>query len=356
MRRMFVFLICISLLLPININAMVDGSAAILIDGNSGRVLYEKDVHEQKLIASTVKVMTALLAIESGRLYDLVKIDDNVLKSYGSGIYVSLNEEILLIDLVYGLMLRSGNDAALAIANFVAGNETRFVELMNRKAIELGLENTRFMNPHGLDEKNSNMVSAYDLAIIYKEAMNNEIFREIASTNNYTTKTNLKTYVWTNKNKLLRTYKYTTGGKTGFTKKSGRTLVSSAKKDNLELIVVTLNNGNDFSDHKKLYEYGFNKYSAVTLINSNRFKMPNSKYYGDRLYIREEFIYPLTKKEQNLIRKEIKLKKPRDEPGPKVGKINIYKSNELIGSVDVYVKSITRKPKPKKSFLWRLFK
>jgi len=341
MKRIIYGLACLLLILLLSVRStygsvQISGKAAVMIDQNSGRILYEKNAHEPLLIASTVKVMTALLAIESGRLYDLVEIDDNVLNAYGSGIYVSVGEEILLIDLVYGLMLRSGNDAALAIANFVSGSEEKFVELMNQRAEELELKDVIFTNPHGLDEKNQNKVSAYNLALIYKEAMNNEVFREISSTKEYTVKTDQKTYVWNNKNKLLRTYEYSTGGKTGFTKKAGRTLVTSAKKDELELIVVTLNNGNDFSDHKKMFEYGFKKYIAHEVINPRRLKVPKNKYSGKDLFIREAFVYPLTEDELDLVTTKIKLYKPKDVIGPKVGYVNIYKDDEKIGSIDIY--------------------
>ena len=161
------------------------------------------------------------------------------------------NEEISIEKLLYGLMLRSGNDAAITLAMSISNSVEEFVLLMNKKAEELNLKNTFFSNPHGLDEEdNGNISSAYDMALLYSYCMKNKTFAKITSSQSY------GTYI--NKNKLIRTYPYCTGGKTGFTKKAKRTLISSASKDDINLIVVTLNCGNDFQSHKDIYEHYFN--------------------------------------------------------------------------------------------------
>ena len=189
-------------------------------------------------------------------------IGDEVLKAYGSGIYVQIGEKIKLEDLLYGLMLRSGNDAALAISVAVAGDTDKFVKMMNEKAKELGMKNTTFNNPSGLDEEKGNFSSAYDMAILMSYAMKNEEFRKITGTKDHTVKTDKNVYKWHNKNRLLSSYKYITGGKTGFTKIAKRTLVTSASKDGVNLTVVTINDGDDWDDHRNLYEEAFQEYTS----------------------------------------------------------------------------------------------
>ena len=177
-----------------------------------------------------------------------------------------------LIDLLYGLMLRSGNDAAMAIAEFVGGNEADFVKMMNEKAKEIGMTNSIFQNPSGLDETTYNLSTAKDMALVMQYAMNNPIFREITGTKTHkaTTKNGM-TYVWHNKHKLVTGYyEYAIGGKTGFTKQARRTLVTSARKDEMELIVVTLKAGDDWNDHMSLFNYGFDNYEVQTIMGTRR--------------------------------------------------------------------------------------
>ena len=199
--------------------------------------------------------MTAIIAIESGKMKEKVTVSREAIYTEGSSIYLEQGEKMTLEDLVYGLMLRSGNDAAVAIAEHVGGSVEGFVYLMNEKAKWLGMTNTHFDNPHGLDSDN-HYSSAYDMAILMRYAMNNEKYREISGTSSY--KSERRTYSWINKNKLLtQYYEYCTGGKTGFTKKTGRTLVSTASKDGMDLIAVTLNAPDDWKDHIHMYEWGF---------------------------------------------------------------------------------------------------
>ena len=191
----------------------VSSPSAIVMDYSTGTILYEKNANEQLYPASITKIMTAIIAIENKDVNDIVKVDESISKSYGSGIYISVGEEIKLIDLLYGLMLRSGNDAAMMIASYVSGSEEEFVKLMNQKAKELGMKNTIFYNSSGLDtETIGNKSTAYDMALVTRYAMQNETYKSIVKTKKYTVKTNLKTYVWHNKNKLLQYgfYNYTT--------------------------------------------------------------------------------------------------------------------------------------------------
>ena len=178
--------------------------SSIAIDLDSGRVLYQNNAKQQKLIASTTKIMTAIITIENYKKLDKkVKIGNEILSMYGTDIYVEVGESISVKDLLYGLLLRSGNDASIVLAKTVAGNEKNFVKLMNKKAKELGMKKTKFKNPHGLDEKTKNYSTAEDMAKLSKYAYKNKIYRKIISTKKHKTTTGKKTYLWYNKNKLL---------------------------------------------------------------------------------------------------------------------------------------------------------
>lgn len=191
MKRSMVY-ICFSLLLlvplwpkPVEAKLSISAKSAVLMDQNSGRILYEKDPHEIKRIASITKIMTAIVAIESGKLNDTVKVSERAVHTEGSSLYLQPGEKIKLKDLVYGLMLRSGNDAAVAIAEHVGGSVEGFVFLMNQKAKEIGMKNTHFSNPHGLDDSDDHFSTAYDMALLTKYAMQNKTYRKIAGTKVY---------------------------------------------------------------------------------------------------------------------------------------------------------------------------
>lgn len=233
----------------------VSANNAVLMEQSSGRVLYNKQAHEQRPIASITKIMTAIVAIESGKMNETVTVSDRAIHAIGSSIYLEKGEKIKLKDLVYGLMLRSGNDAAVAISEHVGGSVEGFVHLMNKKAKWLGMTNTSFANPHGLDADN-HYSTAYDMALLMCYAMDNEVFRQVTETKIY--KAEDGDYVWRNKHKLLTSlYQHTIGGKTGYTSTAGRTLVTVAEKDGMELIAVTLNAPDDWRDHTGLFEWGF---------------------------------------------------------------------------------------------------
>lgn len=339
------------LFITVQVNALGTSSeCAILMDQDSGRILYAKNIDKQKLIASTTKIMTAVIAIESKKLDNTVKVDDSILKAIGSNIYIQVGEEITLRDLVYGLMLRSGNDASLAIANYVSKDETSFVSLMNKKAQELGMTSTIFCNPNGLDNECNNLSTARDMAVLTKYADSLKEYRKIVGTKKYIAKTNYKTYVWTNKNKLLKMYKYTTGGKTGFTEKAKRTLVTTATKDNMNLIVVTLNDPNDWTTHKDLYEYGFNNYTNYLILDKDTFNLKNT-YYKHKLYIKNNYYYPLKESEKDYVSLNAKLYKidnPKNKQ--KIGVMEVYYKNKKVHEEPIY---ITIKERKKESIFKR---
>lgn len=279
----------LTLSIPYTVKANTSSASSyILMDDTTSRVLVGKDIHSKRLIASITKIMTATLAIESGKLDEMVVVTDDILKAYGSGIYIEVGEEILLRDLVYGLMLRSGNDAATMIAVFVGGSEEEFINMMNKKANEIGMKDTTFNNPSGLPTPEGNYSSVYDMALLTRYAMQYNDYREIVKTKKYKVTTNKKTYLWDNKNKLLR-YDYITGGKTGYTEESGRTLVSTASIDDMNLIVVTIRDSDDWNTHLDLYNYAKENYIGYRVLNKSKFRVYGDKYYQkDKLYISKD--------------------------------------------------------------------
>lgn len=337
------------LFLPFKVFAYgTSAKSAILMDMDSGRIIYGKDVHYVQSVASISKIMTAIVAIENSDVEKEVTIGDEVLKAYGSGIYVQIGEKIKLEDLLYGLMLRSGNDAALAISVAVAGDTDKFVKMMNEKAKELGMKNTTFNNPSGLDEEKGNFSSAYDMALLMSYAMKNKEFRKITGTKDHTVKTNKNVYKWHNKNKLLSTYKYITGGKTGFTKIAKRTLVTSASKDGMNLTVVTINDGDDWDDHRNLYEEAFREYTSYTILNKGEISILGENYYDeDTLYLKNNFKYLLRKNEESILKLKFEINKKRKyKNGDEVGMAKVYLGDEVVHEEKIYVK----KGKTKMSF------
>ena len=337
-KKVVVFLLIISLMMPTNVFGLsLSCRSCILMDMDSGRILYEKDINTPRLIASTTKIMTAVLAIESNKLDDTITVGEEVLKMYGSNIYIELGERITLRDLVYGLLLRSGNDAAVVIASYIGGSEEKFVEMMNNKAKEIGMKNTIFNNSHGLDEETENKSTAYDLAKLSQYAYKNPIYREISGTKKYNLQTDKKSYSWTNRNKLLFTYKYLTGGKTGYTPSAGKTLVTTASKDNLNLTAVALNDGNHYISHKEMYEYGFDNYKTYLILDKNRFKIDDN-FYKDKIYIKKDFSYPLTETEKDSIKVLVELTKLNGyKDNSKVGVVKVLLGDDIIFQEDVYV-------------------
>ena len=235
--------------------AQLSAAAAILMDADSGEVLYEKDAGRRMRIASTTKIMTALVVLEHARLTDTVTVTNDHMVE-GSSMYLKPGEVVTVEELLYGLMLCSGNDAALALADCCGGLDA-FVQAMNEKAAALGMKDTSFANPNGLDDEN-HYSTARDMAVLAAYAAENPTFRRICSTKTAT----VGGRSMTNHNKLLRQIEGCIGMKTGYTKAAGRTLVSCAERQGRRLVAVTLCDGNDWADHKTLYEMGFAAYET----------------------------------------------------------------------------------------------
>lgn len=247
------------LCLPTAWAADTSATAAILMDGDTGEVLYEKNPDRQMLIASTTKLMTALVALEQGGLQQEITVTGGHMAE-GSSMYLRPGEKLTLETLLYGLLLSSGNDAALAVTECMGG-AVPFVARMNEKAAELGMENTHFANPNGLDDE-AHYSTAEDMAKLAAAAMDDPVLRRVASTR--TARIGGRTL--TNHNKLLSRVEGCVGLKTGYTRAAGRTLVSCAERDGVRLVAVTLQDGDDWNDHASLYEQGFRVLRPVKAV------------------------------------------------------------------------------------------
>lgn len=239
----------------------LSAKSAILTDGITGQVIFEKRADDKSLIASTTKIMTALLVCEKANVLDIVRIPKAAVGIEGSSVYLQEGEKLTVQELLYAMMLHSGNDAAMALAIYCGGDADTFVDAMNEKATELGMENTHFSNPHGLDGEN-HYSTARDLAVLARYAMKNPLFAQTVGTKSV----RIQNRSLTNHNKLLWRVAGAEGIKTGYTKAAGRILVSSARRQGRRLIVVTICDGNDWADHGALYEQGFSRYVSTPIF------------------------------------------------------------------------------------------
>lgn len=261
MKRTLVFIILFSVLLSVSAGADgtgVSAKAAIVYEPLTGTVFYEKNADDQMLIASTTKIMTALVALENCDIDETVTVPKECESVEGSSMYLKAGDKFTMRELLYGLLLESGNDAAAAIALHISGSIEGFAALMNAKAEALGCKNSHFANPHGLDASD-HYSSARDLALIMSEAIKNEDFLKISSTSSI----NIDGRIYTNHNKLNSMYDAALCGKTGYTIHAGRTLVTCAEKDGMTLICVTLSDPDDWNDHITLYESVFSRYKLI---------------------------------------------------------------------------------------------
>lgn len=268
MKRFLSTVLALCLLCPACLAAeapSVSAASAILMDAGSGRVLYAQDIHTRRLIASTTKLMTALVAVESTPdLNTKIQVKPEY-QAEGSSMYLRVGEELTLKELLYGLLLASGNDAALAIAGGCAGPVETFVDWMNQRAESLGMKDTHFANPNGLDDK-AHYSTAYDMALLAQEVSKNEELMALVSTRSaFVAGRSL-----TNHNKLLWRYEGCVGMKTGYTDAAGRTLVSCAKRGAQTLICVTLKDRDDWQDHAALFDYGFDAYPTHLLARKDK--------------------------------------------------------------------------------------
>ncbi len=313
----------------------ISAQSAVLIDAQSKRILASYNPYIKLPMASTTKIMTALIALERGKLTEEIKIDRNAVGIEGSSIYLEEGEIITLEDLLYGLMLRSGNDSAMAIANYIGKDIEDFIKLMNYMAKKIGAENTNFMNPHGLHDDN-HYSTAYDLALITAKAMELEKFSEIVSSKTWKADRN-KNNIFYNKNKTLWEYEGGDGVKTGYTTRAGRCLVTSATRNGTKLIAVALNDGNWFNDCYKLMDYGFENFTTYVICEKEQFfkKIPinNGKKDFVSAISQDTFIYPLKEEELDRVKINLNLPKAIEAPiakGEIIGDITIYLDGQII--------------------------
>ncbi|WP_010248103.1 D-alanyl-D-alanine carboxypeptidase family protein [Acetivibrio cellulolyticus] len=317
----------------------IEAGAAIVIDMKSGRVLYEKNAYSTRSIASTTKIMTAIVAIEKGKLDNKVKVSKRAASVRGSVIHLKEGEELSLRELLYGLMLNSGNDAAIAIAEHIGGSVEEFAQMMNDKARELGLKNTQFKTPHGLDTP-GHYSTAYELAQIARYALGNSTFSQIVGTQS-TSITGRSLYTT---NEMLGAYPGADGVKTGYTGQAGRCLVASATRNNMRIISVVLNchsRSVRAQSSKAILDYAFNNYKLYKLLDSeeNVGKLPVVKGKGEIVPIIpvEGLEVALTEEEKNSLKEELylynnKLMAPV-HPNVEVGYIRFTANGQVIDQI-----------------------
>ena len=332
--------------------------SAVLMDAESGRVLFERNAHEERAIASITKLMTALVAAESGHdLAEKVSVRPEWTGIEGSSIYLRTGETVTLETLLYGLLLNSGNDAAVAVASYCAGSVDAFVERMNQRALSLGMKHTHFVNPNGLSE-DGHFSTAYDMALLARACCQNDVVAKIAATKSVT----FGTRTFTNHNKLLWRYEGCIGMKTGYTEAAGRTLVSGAQRDGQTLIAVTLNAPDDWNDHAALFNYGFETYTNRMLCSGGQSvcKVParDSLVRFVSAVAQQAMFYPLANGEQ--LRQTIALDHPVAAPinsGERLGKLSFYLGERLIGETDLIAGQVIYCNEYKPRSVWaRLFR
>ena len=264
------------------------GKSYIVYDSLNQYVVEGRNIDYLQSVASISKIMTAIVVIENSRLDKKITVDETINKAYGSCVYIHIKDQITIQDLLYGLMLRSGNDCALMLAKSVGGSVDHFVEMMNNKAKDLGMKYSHFSNPSGLDEEDEgNLSTVKEMAILYQYCCQNPLFNQIVKTKEYK-RLDGKGY-WHNKNRLLKEYPYCVGGKTGYTKKAKRTLITRAVKNHIDLIIVTFNCGNDFEFHQKKYEDCFKDYEKMILFDKGVRNIDGKWYlFLDDLWIPKE--------------------------------------------------------------------
>ena len=340
----------------LNDEPKINSRSAVVIDRKSKAVIYGKNENVKKAMASTTKIMTAMVVIQNTNLNNTVEISKKSAGTGGSRLGLKLGDKITVKDLLYGLLLRSGNDCAVALAEYVAGSVQEFSNLMNQNAQMLGLNNTHFITPHGLDEE-EHYTTAYELAVLTDYALNNEVFAQIVNTKSYTININENTKTLNNTNELLGNLNGVYGVKTGFTNGAGRCLVTSIKRGNLDIICVVL--GADTKkdrtrDSAKLIEYTFNKYEEINIsekvkesfeswneINANRINIEKGESSKLELTLNDKdkiFTYPIEKGTEDNINIEINanlnLKAPVLE-NTNIGKIKVYYNAKELLEIDI---------------------
>ena len=344
-------LLCTGFAQAANFEGAVSARSAILLDAQSGRVLFEKNADERRLLASTTKIMTGLLVCQTQDLTREVCVPAEAAGVEGSSLYLKACQRVTIETLLYGLMLRSGNDAAVALAIAASGSVEAFCARMNERAQELGMQNTHFENPNGLDG-DGQFSTARDLAKLAAAAMENETFRTVVSSRSYCA----EGWSFTNHNKLLWRVEGCDGVKTGYTKKAGRILVGSAVRDGRRLICVTMNDPDDWRDQSALFEYGFSAFRLQSVVRSGEAvgsaAVVGSETKRVRLLAGGDLSYPLAEGEKI----ETVLHAPDFVYAPvlpgQAGWLEILVNGKRVGEVPVYYEAGAEAEMPKRG-LWK---
>lgn len=361
MIKKILFFLTVFCIMTVNVCALsgsdISAECAVVISEQTGEVIFEKNAYSHHSMASTTKIMTSLIAAESGRLNDEITVSKKMTQVEGTSMGLLPGDRVSLYELIYGMLLPSGNDAANATACYLGGNVENFAKIMNSKAKEIGMKNTHFVTPSGLDNE-EHYSTAYDMALLGRYAVNNPVIRSVCSKSKATLSYGNPPYRRTlyNHNRLLNSYEYALGIKTGFTKKSGRCLVSYAEKNGVGLVAVTLNAPGDWSDHRQMLDYGFSVLNfrcveadipdTISVVGGNvenlSIKCNSFEYFSlqnktvtQELYL-DRFVYAPIKK------------------GDKIGEVRFYFDGEYIGSsyisADADVKAVEQKQKEKSFF------
>ena len=347
-RFLLIFTLILSALTIANFNkveglAYSNSTAEIVMEVNSNRVIHSKNANEKKYMASTTKILTAITIIENENLDEVVTVGKDTVGVEGSSIYLKVGEKLTVKELLYGLMLRSGNDCAETLAVSCSGSIDDFATLMNDTANKIGCQNSNFTNPHGLHDDN-HYTTAYDLALISCYAMKNPDFREIVGTKSIKISNTMGDYqrVLINKNKLLKNLDGATGIKTGYTKKAGRCLVSSCLRNGEEYVSVVLNCGPMFERSTELLNYAFDNFEVKKIFESDNIlafiPIENSNEKCG-VYLKDDITIPLTINEYENLNVVIELPKKIDKPVKKdeiIGEVKIYFENNLLFSEKIY--------------------
>lgn len=341
MKKILLLVIMLSAFVPKTVFAAADGTdSACVIEALTGDVVFEKNAYEKKPMASTTKIMTATVALENSNMNEIVNISVNAANQEGSSAYITAGQKMYMEDLLYGLMLNSGNDAAVAIAEHIAGSSEAFADMMNKKAREIGAGDTSFENPSGLDGE-AHYTTAYDLALITRYAMKNPDFVKIVSTKEILKHPiGSQEELWfINHNKLLKTYDGCIGVKTGYTKTAGRCLVSAAARDGAVFIAVTLNDGSDWTDHTQMLDAAFDEYGSRKIVRKGEtvkeLSLSGKKY---SFVTADSFTMPFHEGEMKKVNVTAHMADDLEAPinaGEKVGYMEITYGDEKIGSVDI---------------------
>lgn len=340
----------------VSASVSVSAQSALVMCLDSREVLFEKNAYQKLPMASTTKIMTALILAEQPDLSKTIKVTDEMVRVEGTSMGLLPGDTVSYRDLLYGMLLASGNDAANTTAIAISGSISEFAKLMNKKARELGLKNTSFVTPSGLDDEN-HYTTAYDLALLAAAALENYVFRSVCSSKSVTLYYGNPPYrrTLTNHNKLLNSYDGLIGVKTGFTKRSGRCLVTAAEREGKRVVAVTLNAPDDWQDHTAMLDYGFSLTEIVDYKNDTlEDTIPIISGDCDFVRIKTDSVqFCIAKNSVSKIRQKVIIPRflyAKVSAGEKIGVVEYYLNNRLIGTADIYSLADVNDYNPKISF------